>query len=82
MCISREEIFGTVAGVIRVQDYEEARATANETNFDLAWASRRTASSMRRTSSATDRPAGAGDVGAVLQRVGKTRSTWELGTSV
>jgi aldehyde dehydrogenase (NAD+) len=36
MCISREEIFGTVAGVIRVQDYEEARATANETKLDLS----------------------------------------------
>ncbi|MET4328659.1 acyl-CoA reductase-like NAD-dependent aldehyde dehydrogenase [Bradyrhizobium sp. i1.15.2] len=36
MCINREEIFGPVASVIRVKDYEEAVAVANETEFGLA----------------------------------------------
>ncbi|QDZ11651.1 aldehyde dehydrogenase family protein [Devosia ginsengisoli] len=36
MRISREEIFGPVAGVIRVKDYEEALATANDTEFGLS----------------------------------------------
>lgn len=36
MRISREEIFGPVASVIRVKDYEEALATANDTPFGLS----------------------------------------------
>jgi aldehyde dehydrogenase (NAD+) len=32
---SREEIFGPVASVIRVKDYDEALATANDTEFGL-----------------------------------------------
>jgi aldehyde dehydrogenase (NAD+) len=36
MRISREEIFGPVAGVIRVKDYEEALAVANDTEFGLS----------------------------------------------
>ena len=36
MRISREEIFGPVASVIRVKDYDEALATANDTEFGLA----------------------------------------------
>ncbi|MBR0751235.1 aldehyde dehydrogenase family protein [Bradyrhizobium jicamae] len=36
MRISREEIFGPVASVIRVKDYEEALAAANDTEFGLA----------------------------------------------
>jgi acyl-CoA reductase-like NAD-dependent aldehyde dehydrogenase len=36
MRISREEIFGPVAAVIRVKDYEEALATANDTDFGLS----------------------------------------------
>ena len=36
MRISREEIFGPVASVIRVKDYEEALATANDTSFGLS----------------------------------------------
>jgi alpha-ketoglutaric semialdehyde dehydrogenase len=36
MRISREEIFGPVAAVIRVKDYEEALATANDTPFGLS----------------------------------------------
>jgi len=36
MRISREEIFGPVASVIRVKDYDEALATANDTNFGLS----------------------------------------------
>jgi len=36
MRISREEIFGPVASVIRVKDYEEALATANDTEFGLS----------------------------------------------
>jgi acyl-CoA reductase-like NAD-dependent aldehyde dehydrogenase len=36
MRISREEIFGPVASVIRVKDYEEALATANDTDFGLS----------------------------------------------
>ncbi|MFB8340779.1 aldehyde dehydrogenase family protein [Brucella cytisi] len=36
MRISREEIFGPVASVIRVRNYEEALATANDTSFGLS----------------------------------------------
>jgi acyl-CoA reductase-like NAD-dependent aldehyde dehydrogenase len=36
MQINREEIFGPVASVIRVRDYEEALATANNTPFGLS----------------------------------------------
>jgi aldehyde dehydrogenase (NAD+) len=36
MRINREEIFGPVASVIRVKNYEEALATANDTPFGLA----------------------------------------------
>ena len=36
MRISREEIFGPVAGIIRVKDYEEALAVANDTPFGLS----------------------------------------------
>lgn len=36
MRISREEIFGPVAAVIRVKDYEEALVTANDTEFGLS----------------------------------------------
>jgi len=36
MRINREEIFGPVASVIRVKDYDEALATANDTNFGLS----------------------------------------------
>ncbi|WP_105430032.1 aldehyde dehydrogenase family protein [Neorhizobium sp. T6_25] len=36
MRISREEIFGPVASVIRVKNYEEALATANDTPFGLS----------------------------------------------
>ena len=36
MRIAREEIFGPVAAVIRVRDYEEALATANDTEFGLS----------------------------------------------
>jgi acyl-CoA reductase-like NAD-dependent aldehyde dehydrogenase len=36
MRTSREEIFGPVASVIRVKDYEEALAIANDTDFGLS----------------------------------------------
>ena len=36
MRISREEIFGPVASVIRVKDYDEALAIANDTPFGLS----------------------------------------------
>lgn len=36
MRIAREEIFGPVAGVIRVRNYEEALAVANDTEFGLS----------------------------------------------
>jgi acyl-CoA reductase-like NAD-dependent aldehyde dehydrogenase len=36
MRISREEIFGPVASVIRVKNYEEALAVANDTEFGLS----------------------------------------------
>ena len=35
MRINREEVFGPVAAVIRVKDYDEALATANDTAFGL-----------------------------------------------
>jgi acyl-CoA reductase-like NAD-dependent aldehyde dehydrogenase len=37
MRINREEIFGPIASVIAVKDYEEALATANDTPFGLSW---------------------------------------------
>jgi aldehyde dehydrogenase (NAD+) len=36
MRINREEIFGPVAGVIRVKDYDEALSVANDTPFGLS----------------------------------------------
>lgn len=36
MCINREEVFGPVASVIRVKDYEEAVTLANDTEFGLS----------------------------------------------
>jgi aldehyde dehydrogenase (NAD+) len=36
MRINREEIFGPVASVIRVRDYDEALAVANDTEFGLS----------------------------------------------
>ena len=36
MRISREEVFGPVANVVRVRDYEEALALANDTEFGLS----------------------------------------------
>ena len=36
MRINREEIFGPVASVIRVKDYDEALTTANDTEFGLS----------------------------------------------
>ncbi|MEN5084782.1 aldehyde dehydrogenase family protein [Bosea sp. TWI1241] len=36
MRINREEVFGPVASVIRVRDYDEALATANDTSFGLS----------------------------------------------
>jgi len=36
MRINREEVFGPVASVLRVKDFEEAVATANDTEFGLA----------------------------------------------
>jgi len=36
MRICREEIFGPVAAIIRVKDYDEALATANDTDFGLS----------------------------------------------
>jgi aldehyde dehydrogenase (NAD+) len=35
MRIAREEIFGPIAAVIRVKDYDEALAAANDTEFGL-----------------------------------------------
>lgn len=35
MTINREEVFGPVASIIRVRDYEEALAVANDTEFGL-----------------------------------------------
>lgn len=36
MRINREEVFGPVASVIKVKDYQEALATANDTEFGLS----------------------------------------------
>ncbi|WP_196813254.1 aldehyde dehydrogenase family protein [Azospirillum brasilense] len=36
MTINREEVFGPVASVIRVKDYEEALAVANDTDYGLS----------------------------------------------
>jgi alpha-ketoglutaric semialdehyde dehydrogenase len=36
MTISREEVFGPVANVIRVRDYDEALVVANDTEFGLS----------------------------------------------
>jgi alpha-ketoglutaric semialdehyde dehydrogenase len=37
MQINREEVFGPVASVIRVKDYDEALAVANDSPFGLSW---------------------------------------------
>jgi aldehyde dehydrogenase (NAD+) len=37
MRINREEVFGPVASVIRVKDYDEALAVANDSEFGLSW---------------------------------------------
>jgi aldehyde dehydrogenase (NAD+) len=37
MRINREEVFGPVASVIRVKDYDEALAVANDSSFGLSW---------------------------------------------
>ncbi|MGF6177948.1 acyl-CoA reductase-like NAD-dependent aldehyde dehydrogenase [Ensifer sp. 4252] len=37
MRISREEIFGPVASVIRVRDHDEALTVANDTHFGLSF---------------------------------------------
>jgi aldehyde dehydrogenase (NAD+) len=37
MRINREEVFGPVASVIRVKDYDEALAVANDSDFGLSW---------------------------------------------
>jgi aldehyde dehydrogenase (NAD+) len=37
MRINREEVFGPVAAVIRVKDYDEALAVANDSPFGLSW---------------------------------------------
>jgi alpha-ketoglutaric semialdehyde dehydrogenase len=56
MRINREEIFGPVAGVIRVKDYDEALAVANDTPFGLSagicTASLKHATDFRRNSQA------------------------------
>jgi len=36
MRLNREEVFGPVAGIIRVRDYDEALAVANDTEFGLS----------------------------------------------
>ena len=56
MRISREEIFGPVASVIRVNDYDEALKVANDTPFGLSAGICTTSLSTRPTSSATRRP--------------------------
>ena len=57
MRINREEVFGPVASVIRVKDYDEALAVANDSRSACPGASARPRSSTRATSSATPRPA-------------------------
>ena len=56
MTINREEIFGPVASVIRVRDYEEALAVANDTPYGLssgiATASLKLAEHFKRNSAA------------------------------
>ncbi|MFZ6774289.1 aldehyde dehydrogenase family protein [Undibacterium sp. SXout7W] len=56
MRLNREEIFGPVAGVIRVKDYDEALAVANDTPFGLtagiATTSLKYASDFRRNAQA------------------------------
>ena len=37
MRINREEVFGPVASLIRVKDYDEALAVANDSSFGLSW---------------------------------------------
>ena len=36
MRINREEVFGPIASVVRVKDYDEALAVANDTEFGLS----------------------------------------------
>jgi alpha-ketoglutaric semialdehyde dehydrogenase len=37
MRVNREEIFGPIASVIRVKDYDEALQVANDSSFGLSW---------------------------------------------
>jgi alpha-ketoglutaric semialdehyde dehydrogenase len=37
MRINREEVFGPIASVIRVKDYDEALQVANDSSFGLSW---------------------------------------------
>ena len=54
MRINRDEIFGPVASVIRVKDYEEAVAVANDTPFGLSPASARRPSNTPRLQAPSD----------------------------
>ncbi len=57
MRINREEVFGPVASVILVKDYEEALATANDTEFGLSAGIATTSLKHATHSSGTARPA-------------------------
>lgn len=57
MRLNREEVLGPVARVIRMHDYDEALAVANDTEFSLSPALPPPACHTPRISSATRRPA-------------------------
>ncbi|TCG02417.1 hypothetical protein BZM26_00870 [Paraburkholderia strydomiana] len=57
MRINREEVFGPVASVIKVKDYEEALAVANDTEFGC-----RLPCTVRRPEGFKFWPAGAGQL--------------------
>ena len=53
MRINREEIFGPIASVIKVKDYDEALAVANDTDFGLSAGIVTTSLNMQHTSKST-----------------------------
>lgn len=57
MRINREEVFGPIACVIRVRDFEEALATLNDTEYGLTAGSSPSRCATPATSSAAPRPA-------------------------
>ena len=75
MRINREEVFGPVASVIRVKDYEEALALANDTQFGLSAGIATTCAEARHALQAP-RAGRHGDGQPAHRRRGLPRAVW------